>query len=193
MGKKDEELIADVQAGDPVALEELFMRYKISILNYALRMLKVRADAEDITAEVFLVLSSRSQTYQPVAKFSTWIYTIARNLCVSRLRKRNRFVSLWFKKDGEGELVAFDVPDPNAHDGQGHDQKDMAVYVQRAIAKLPLKQKEIVILREYQNLSYEEISQVLAISLAQVKILIFRARERLRVDLDPLIKEASDV
>ena len=193
MGKKDEELIVDVQAGDPAALEELFMRYKMPILNYALRMLKVRADAEDITAEVFLVLFSRSQSYQPVAKFSTWLYTIAHNLCVSRLRKQNRFLSLWFRKDGADELTTFDVPDPQANDHKGHEENDLASHVQQAISRLPFKQRETVILREYQNLSYEEISQILNISLSQVKILIFRARERLRVDLGPLMKEASDV
>ena len=189
MDKRDEDLIHEYQLGNEEALTMLFERYKRPILNYALRILGNRADAEDVAGEVFLALFEKKDSYQPQAKFSTWLYTIARNNCISRIRKRKFQISLWFEKDETGELQCLDIPDDKNLPPQELARKETSFYLRRAIAKLPLEQKEALILREYQQLSYEEISQVLGCSLEKVKVVIFRAREKLREELPSFIKE----
>ena len=193
MGKRDEELIIEVQSGSAAAMEELFQRYKRSIFNYALKILSNRADAEDVVSEVFIILFSRQYSYSPTAKFSTWLYTVAHNVSISRIRKRRRWLSVWFKKEDGEDFSAWEIPDTRTLPAEDLEQKETAWYVKKAIAKLPSQQREVLVLREYQGLSYEEIARVLNISLAQVKILIFRGRERLREELRSFMKEANDV
>ena len=93
------------------------------------------------------------------------------------------------RNDEDGEYKEWDVPDTAPLASDELNKKDTAIYVKKAIAKLPVLQKEALVLREYHNLSYEEISQVLNCSLEQVKILIFRGRERLKKELPAFIAE----
>ena len=186
--KNDEDLIQEYQQGDKEALSMIFCRYKRPILNFCLRILGNRADAEDVTGEVFLVLFSRKYVYQPEAKFSTWLYTIARNLCITRIRKKRKFLSFWVKKHQADELDYWDMADDKELPSEELQKKEMEGHVKKAITRLPVEQKEAIIFREYHDLSYEEIAQVLGCSLEKVKILIFRARERLRRELPSFIK-----
>ena len=84
MARHDEELIIEYQQGSEEAFEMLFQRYKKPILNFALRILGNRADAEDITADVFLIRFTKKNLYKPDAKFSTWLFTVARNACITK-------------------------------------------------------------------------------------------------------------
>lgn len=194
MSKSDEELIADFQKGDAKALEMLFEHYKRSILNYALRIVGNRADAEDVVSDVFMAVFVNKDRYQhqPKAKFSTWLFTIARNSCISKLRKKKNVFSLWMQNIQNGEYEQLDVPDIESMPDQLIKEKEMAVMVKKAIEKLPDTQREALVLREYQNFSYEEISQILGCSLENVKILIFRARERLRQELSSFMMEGTN-
>jgi len=169
----------------------LFERYKKPILNYALRVTGNRADAEDVVSEVMLAVFVKKDMYQPIAKFSTWIFTITRNNCVTKLRKRKNIFSLWVRNEtGEEELL--DPADPAAAlPDELVKEKEMTAQIKKAIEKLPETQREALVLREYQDLSYEEISQVLGCSLDNVKILIFRARERIRQELSSFMVEGS--
>ncbi len=189
MDKQDEDLILEFQQGKSEALEMLYHRYKQPILNFSLRILSNRADAEDVTAEVFLVLFSKKDSYRSKAKFSTWIFTVAYNACITRIRKRKRVVSLWFTKDDDPEEKEWEIPDPNSLPSEDLAKKETALQVKRAIQNLPELQKEALVLREYHNLSYEEISQILDCSLENVKILIYRARERLKKTLPSFLRE----
>lgn len=170
----------------------LFQRYKKPVLNFALRILGNRADAEDVTGEVFLVVFTKKYAQKPGARFSTWLFAVAHNACITRIRKRKRTVSLWFTKDASGEVEQWEVMDPEASHTEKLIKKETALQVKKAIAKLPPQQKEALILREYHDLSYEQITEILNCSLQNVKILIYRARERLRSDLLPSIKEDHD-
>ena len=187
----DEELMHEYAQGDAQALGLIFERYKALILNFCLRILRNRADAEDITAEVFMVLCSNKYKPQANAKFSTWLYTIARNACISRIRQKKNVFSIWVRNNREGDYKQMDVADNKMLPREEIEQKERAVAIQNALTKLPLIQKEAIVLREYQNLNYDEIAKVLNCSLAKVKILIFRAREQLRQELPSLIQEGK--
>ena len=191
MDKPDEDIMLEYhQSGNKDAIAMIFTRYKNPILNFCLRILGNRADAEEITSEVFLNLFSKQYTHNPQAKFSTWLYTIARNCCISRIRKRKNLVSIWFKKD-DGSVDQWDVEDSSDISRESLEKNEMAKHVRLAISKLPLEQKEAIVLREYHSLNYEQISQILSCSLEKTKILIFRAREQLRNDLSSFVKEET--
>lgn len=189
--RPDEDLILEYQSGSDEALTMIFQRYKKPVLNYALRLLGNRADAEDATGEVFLVLFAKKYTYHPTAKFSTWLYTVARNVCITRLRKRKWTVSLFVKRDVESDPQEWEIPDTSNLPGEELEKNEIAQFVKKAIDKLPDEQKEALVLREYQEMSYEEIAKVLQCSIEKVKILIYRARERLRVELPSFVKEGN--
>lgn len=188
--RKDEEIMMEYKAGNIAALEEIFQRYKKPVLNYAFRLLSNFADAEDVVGEVFYILTSRKDSYEPVAKFSTWIYTIAHNVAINRIRRRRRIFFFWQKKDRESNSYEeMDIPDTRFMPDGDAEANDISAYVKKAIDKLPFQLKEAIVLRQYHDLSYEEISVVLNCSLSKVKILIFRAKEALRKELLPYMEE----
>jgi len=183
-----EEIMMDYHSGkDEKAAQMIFFRYKTRILNFCLRILGNRADAEDVTGDVFLKLFSKKYIYDPKAKFSTWLYTVARNSCISRIRKRKNLVSVWFSSKGSHTYQEWEIEDSRDLAGQELEKREAAKQVRRAIGKLSFEQREAVVLREYHDLSYEQISQILNCSLEKVKILIFRGRERLREELTSFI------
>lgn len=189
MDKRDEDLIEDYNLrGDPEALTMIFCRYKKPVLNYALRILGNRADAEDALSDVFLSIFGKKFQFDGRAKFSTWAFTVARNVCIDKIRKRKKFLPLLFRNERTQEMEVWDPPDAKALPGEDLGKKETARHVQSAIQKLPLEQKEAIVLREYHGLSYEEISGVLNCSLAKVKILIFRARGNLKIELSSFLE-----
>lgn len=190
MEPSDEELMTGYQEGNKEKLEAIFMRYQKRIFNFALRYLGNRADAEDVTAEIFLVLLERKDSYRTgQAKFSTWLYTVARNACISRTRRRQNIFSLSWGKPNEPE-GEWEIPDPNTP-AETLQQQEIANQIQNAVQGLPVSQKETLILREYHGLSYDQISKITGHSLENVKVLIFRAREQLRQDLGSFLREVQ--
>ena len=192
MGERtDEQLMLDFQKGDNNAVQIIFERYKSPLLNFSLRILGNRADAEDVTSDVFVTLFDGKYAFHPEAKFSTWLYTITRNRCVSQLRRKKGLISLWFDAGESESPGAWEIEDTHAFSKTDLEKKEMGALIQQAVQRLPLEQKEALVLREYQQMSYDEISQILDCSLEKVKILIFRAREKLRQDLIPFIEEGT--
>jgi len=185
----DEELILRYYQGDQEALKVIFKRHKDGMFNFALRLVGNRADAEDAVSHAFMMVCEKRYTIKPGASFKTWIYTVARNICLSKLRNRNRFSSLWFSKTDSEEEKSIDVLDPKGIARDQLDQKEIMAIIQKAVHKLPEEQKEALLLREYQGFSYEEIAQVLDCSLDKVKVLIFRARNYLKEVLPPVLLE----
>ena len=185
----DSELMHELNAGNAQALEVVFGRYKNTIFNFCLRILRNRSDAEDITSEVFMTLCSAQYEERAQVKFSTWLFTIARNQCVSKIRSQRKFSSMWIKNKETGEDEQLEIPDRKNLAPDVLRQKETMLQVQHAIGELPLEQKEAVILREFQQMNYEEIAQVLNCTVAKVKILIFRGRESLRAKLPALLEE----
>ncbi len=196
MHKTDEELMMGYKSGQNDCLEELFNRYKKPIFNFSLRLLANRADAEEAVSQLFYTLTVKKEAYAPQAqaKFSTWFYTVTRNICLDIIRRRKRTIFMWSKRDqDDGEAVQWDIPDAKNIPDVKAQERDCAEAIKKAMDRLPYEMKEAIVLREYQQLSYEEIGKVLGCTLEKVKILIFRAREKLRVELLPFIEEAGNV
>lgn len=187
MNKEDEDIISQFQSGDTEALKELFERYKRPIFNFCLKLTNNRADAEDVTAEVFLKLFKKQYAPQSGVKFSTWLYTIARNDCISRLRKRKYSIPLWFTSSS-GEEEAWEIEDTKENHSQTLMNEEMKKKVRQAIFNLDLEQRQAIILREYQHCRYDEIAQVMGCSLEKVKILLHRARQRLKGELASFVE-----
>ena len=168
----------------------LFNRYNNKVLNFCLRILGNRADAEEIAADVFLALFSKKYVLDPNAKFSTWLFTVARNKCISHLRKHKGLVGMWVS-DGKRDYTAWEPADETDSSRDTLEKKEAAKRVHRAMAQLPLEQREAIVLREFHQFSYNEIASILHCSLEKVKILIYRGREQLRNDLASYFEEAQ--
>lgn len=181
----DEKLMLNYQKGDVLAMDEMLSRYKNPIFHFAYRFLGSTEEAQDVAQEVFFRLHQQKDLYRPIGKFSTWIFSIAHNLCISFIRKNKRFVLWPRKKDSQNELV--DFPDSGPSPSEQVAQNELAKKVQLFINTLPFLQKEALILREYHDFSYEEISETMKKPLNTVKSLVHRARMGLKEKLLPFI------
>ena len=190
MEKTDEQILTAYISGDREAIRMIYVRYKTRMFNFCLRLLGNRADAEEISGDVFMTLIADC-TYDPQRniRFSTWIYTVARNKCVSRMRKRKYLTPLWHSSPGQDGFREWDPPDSQDLSREELAKRELTVLVLKALDKLPFEYKEAIVLRQYHGMSYQQISVILNCSLEKVKILIFRAKEQLRVQLAPFVKE----
>ena len=187
-------LMVEFQQGKTVAFETLMRKYYGRVLNFIYRFVGNRAVAEELTQDVFLRVHQGRRTYQPQAKFQTWIYTIAKNVALNELRSRKGTVSLdevIVTKEGE---VKRDLADQSAVNPQEElFRRERQALVAQAIASLPENQRMAVILRRYDDFSYEEIAATLGCSVAAVKSLLSRAKENLRDKLADLVEAASEL
>lgn len=179
----------EYQNGNDEALKALFLRYKTPVLNFSLRILGNRADAEDVVSDVFLALFAKKYNVKPGVKFSTWLFTVARNACITQIRKKKNMLPLWSRNKEASEYEQWDIPDAGNLPNEELVKRETALHVKKAVYSLPQLQKEAIVLREYHQLNYSEISHVLGCSLSKVKILIFRARERLKTELASFMLE----
>lgn len=178
----DEELIARFQMGDVQAFDALVRRYKDQLLNFVFRFVGNRTDAEDIVQETFLRVYKNKHYYKEIAKFSTWVYTIAGNLAKTELRRRKRH-KIFSVSNFVNEEKDYDIPDTEISPDRKVDETIKEDYIQKAIEKLPPKFREVIILRDIQGFAYEEISQILNIPLGTVKSRVNRGRLKLQEDL----------
>jgi RNA polymerase sigma-70 factor (ECF subfamily) len=183
----DEELWEAYNSGANENFKVLFDRHKGKVFNFALRMLRNRADAEDVTSETFLQLFHKRFVDNGRAKLTTWLFTVARNASLTRLRSARHTLSMWFRND-DGTFDEREVEDTGDLPGQEMMRRETSAMVRQAIDKLPLEQKEALILREYSGKDYAEIAEIMGCSLEKVKVLIYRAREHLRESLARVIK-----
>ena len=183
MNPTDEELVMAYYQGDKEAFACLFQRYQAPIFNFSLRMLASRADAEDVVAETFLQLSAKRYRHRPGIKFVTWLMTVARNACLTHIRQRKKGLWSWWTSLKAQEMATDHTLAEKTSPREILDRRESSRKVRQAIERLPVPQREALILREYHGMSYAEISRILNVSLEQVKIRLFRAREHLRVSL----------
>ena len=176
---EDGELVRRARAGDAAAFGTLVERYQGRILRLV-RGLVPEHDAEDVAQDAFLKAFRKLHEFDERARFYTWVYRIASNAALD-WRKRERYRrhgDLPVGPEGEDAAPSHE-PGPTAI-ARRH---ELATAIDRAIAALPGHYHEIVVLREVQNLSYEEIAEVLGISKGTVESRLFRAREKLRETL----------
>jgi RNA polymerase sigma-70 factor (ECF subfamily) len=187
-GRDDAALMALVARGDTSAFEELVERHQTLVLGTVARMLGSNSDVEDVAQQVFIRVWKGAPRYTPTAKFTTWLLTITRNLVFNEVRRRKRHPAETLDvHQGEESLPLPDrhtrIPDQSLLD------EEMQRAVDSAIQALPEKQRLAVILRRYEERSYEEIAQVLELSVPAVKSVLFRARTELRAALNRYLTE----
>ena len=181
----DEILVAQFQAGRQEAFDELMKRYKHKIYAYLLRSVKNYEDAAELTSEVFFKVYRALGKWRPDACFSTWLYTIARNLSIDHHRANSRWLT--YSLDDEelslNEPVAADL----ASNPQWQlEENDRHRIICAAIDQLSPKQKEVFVLNRYEGLQIKEITEVLGMAEGTVKIHLHRAMKKLQSLLHPL-------
>jgi len=181
----DEQLIARFQAGDENAYIELVNRYRDRLINFVFQFLGDREQSEDVVQDTMLKLYVKKHYYREIAKFSTWIYTIARNLANTELRKRKRRKTTLLSQMTRNERD-YDLPAIQPETGQEVQSEFAEKRIQAAIHALPEHFKTVIILRDIQELSYDDISSIVNVPLGTVKSRINRARLQLQVDLKDL-------
>jgi RNA polymerase sigma-70 factor (ECF subfamily) len=183
----DEDLIERFQNGEVYAFDLIVKRYKNQLLNYIYRFLGNAEEAEDLVQETFLRVYRNRNAYQKIAKFSTWIYTIAGNLAKTELRKRKRrkFFSI---TDLGYDDKDYDISDEAFNPEKSVDSNIKEEIIHREIQALSPKFREVILLRDVQELSYEEISQIVNIPLGTVKSRVNRGRLKLQEKLKHLLK-----
>ena len=186
----DAALMLLVKQGDTTAFTTLVEKYKQPVMNLAWRTVGDQTEAEDLAQNVFVQAWKSAARYQPTAKFSTWLFTIARNLCLNEIRRRVRHPadSLDQTRDDTEEQPLYQVVDKRVT--QAPDdllRGELEQKVDEAVTALPENQRTALLLCRQEELSYEEIAVVLGCSLSATKSLIHRARETLKARLKPYL------
>ena len=179
-----------VKKGDTAAFTKLVEKFKQPVLNMVSRTLRDETEAEDLAQNVFVQVWKSAVRYESTAKFSTWLFTIVRNLCLNEIRRRSRHPA-----------ESLDAPHPEQEDQPKHQFEDVKLVsppdtllrdelvdkVGEAIAALPENQRTALLLCRQDELSYEEIAAVLGCSVSATKSLIHRGRETLKERLKPYL------
>jgi RNA polymerase sigma-70 factor, ECF subfamily len=190
----DAALMLRVREGDRSAFETLVEKYKLPVVNLVARTIHDFTEAEDIAQHVFVQVYKSAHRYEVTAKFSTWLFTIARNLSLNELRRRSRH-----RADSLNETFADDdehpvrqAPDLRTTGPTEQLLRDeLETKVEEAIAELPEKQRTALLMCRHEEFSYEEIAKVIGCSLSATKSLIHRARETLKEKLKPYLRSGA--
>jgi RNA polymerase sigma-70 factor (ECF subfamily) len=188
-GDADAELMLAFQRGDDDAFAALVRRFQDRIVSLAYRYLGSAADAEDLAQEVFLRVYRAKESYEPSARFSTWIYRIASNTSLNHLRgrKARRKVAGPMPSGDEGD-AAPDPADPDAAPPDDRLEKDeLALVLRRIVDELPDRQRIAILLNKYEGLGYEEVAAAMDLSVMAVKSLLTRARVNIKERLEPYL------
>jgi RNA polymerase sigma-70 factor (ECF subfamily) len=181
MGRSDEELVEACQAGEASAFDVLVARWEDRIRGAAFRFLGSEEEARDVAQEAFLKAYRALGGFKREARFSSWLYQIATNLCRDRLRRRKTRATVSLEALEEAGPVMVEMR-PDAHERLL--ERDLAQAVRRAIHALPEEQREVVILKEYQELTFLEIAQALDVPVSTVKTRLYRGLGQLRLRLE---------
>ncbi len=186
----DEELILEFQTNNTTrAFEILVERFKNPLTNFVFRFLGDYEACVDVVQETFIKVFRYKDSYNSIAKFSTWIYTIAGNLARTEYQKRKRRSIFSINAFGEDKNENFDIPDESYRPDVITDSGIKDEIIQKAILKVSPAYREMVILRDVQDLSYEEISEITGITVGTVKSRINRGRAQLQKMLKDIYKE----
>lgn len=183
-----------VKKGDTAAFTELVEKYKQPVMNLVYRTIRDLTEAEDLAQNVFVQVFKSAPRYQSTAKFSTWLFTIARNLCLNEIRRRTRHPA-----------ESLDTPHPEQEDQPLHQFEDKKTFsppetllhgelagkIDEALADLPENQRSAILLCRREDLSYEEIAEILGCTVSATKSLIHRGRETLKERLKTYLRSGD--
>lgn len=185
----DEELIFEFQnSGNEKAFEILVSRFKNPLINFVYRFLGDYDNCVDVVQDTFIKVYRYKDNYSSLAKFSTWIYTIAGNLARTEYKRKRRKNFFSISSYGE-EQKTFDIPDEAYRPDIQTDMKIKSEIIQKALLKVRDTYREAVILRDIQELSYEEIAEIMQIEIGTVKSRINRGRAELQKYLKDIYKD----
>jgi RNA polymerase sigma factor (sigma-70 family) len=179
------ELIQGLRNGDESAFKYLVDNYKDRVFNTAIGIVQNAEDAEDVAQEVFIQVYRSIHSFKGESKLSTWLYRIAttRSLDLLRSRKSKKRFGFIQRLFGDGNEPLYEIPDFN-HPGVALDRKENAAKLFKAISQLPENQKTAFTLHKLEDLSYQEVSEVMQTSVAAVESLMHRAKQNLRKMLE---------
>jgi len=185
----DEKLMARFQKGEIQAFEALFARHRRGIFNFVLRFVGNRDLAEDLVQDIFLRLVAAAQSFQKRSKFTTWLYTIARNLCIDHYRKKQhrREASLDqpVNPGGESEATLMDrLPSNTPAPDRQADNRRVQDRIREALEKLSDEQREVFLMREEAGLPFDEIARIVDAPVNTVKSRMRYALQNLRASLE---------
>lgn len=182
---EDEMLVSQFKSGSQKAFDELMKRYERRIFGYLLRSVRNYEDAEELTLEVFFKAYRSLASWEPKAKFSTWLYTIASNLAIDYHRSKSRQPVFMLEDEEtiESKIVATDIysnPEKQLED------KERGRIIREAVDELSSKQKAVFMLTRYEGLQIKEVAETLGMAEGTVKIHLHRAMKKLQAILRPL-------
>src|SRR4051794_22118759 len=176
---RDVQLMALISKGDTAAFEELIERHQSLVIGTVARMLGSNSEIEDIAQQVFIRVWRSASRYVPRAKFTTWLMKITRNLVFNEMRRSKRHAGIPLEPESGKE-----IPTTKTEAAEGPDatllERELEQAIEKAIAALPETQRMAIVLRRYEGVSYEEIADILDLSVPAVKSVLFRARTELR-------------
>jgi RNA polymerase sigma-70 factor, ECF subfamily len=180
---RDAELMLRVKEGDDASFGILLDKHRSPVVHFLFRMVQNQAVAEELAQEVFLRVYRSRSTYEPTAKFTTWLFRIATHLALNALRDGKNERSQESLDDDTGDLPVRQVSDRKPSVEQSMVDQARMAEIRRAIAGLPEKQRAAVLMHKYEEMEYSQIARVLGCSDSAVKSLLFRAYETLRARL----------
>jgi RNA polymerase sigma-70 factor, ECF subfamily len=180
----DAQLMLRVRDGDEECFRVLLEKYRNPVIRFVYRMVQDRAISEELAQEVFLRVYRSRATYEPTARFTTWLFRIATHLAINWLRDgRNEKGQQRLDDDGDGDMPVREVADRRPTVEQRMVDQTRLQEVRDAITMLPEKQRAAVLMHKYEEMEYAQIAQILECSESAVKSLLFRAYESLRARL----------
>ncbi len=193
----DKALMVRIAGGDEGALRELIEKHQGAVYGTIAKMLGDPVEAQDLAQQVFVRVYRAAGSYRAMAQFKTWMFTIVRNLVFNEHRRRSRAILIPLhppenESSRAGGSPSLDLPDhATKTPGESVLQQEMLRAIDRAIRALPEQQRLAIVLRRYDDFSYEQIAEILKTSVPATKSLLFRARETLRVALQDYLGKGS--
>jgi len=179
----DQELVVRCRNGDREAFATLVRKYQSKVLTLATRILDSRSEAEDIAQDIFVKIFQSLHDFRGASRFSTWLYRIAVNHCLNHLRRRTRQQQTLVMTDA----VEWTQESQASNPYRTLEQKERWVLVQAKLQELSLEHRTIILLRDFEGLSYDEIADVLQLESGTVKSRLHRARMELKALLEPYL------
>lgn len=184
----DEDLMEYFQQGKEPAFNELVKRYTDRLHNFLYRYTHNHQDCEDLVQETFLRVHKSKQSYERIAKFSTWMYTIALNLAKSLYKKKKRMQKVSIHKDeNDPNDFEMNIEDSKILQDEELHQKLSLEKLEKALMKLAPEFREVVVYRDLQELSYEEIAEITGVAMGTVKSRINRGRAQIQAMIESYV------
>ncbi len=186
----DEGLVAAVLAGDRDRFGELVERYQGRLVNYLFRLLRNLDEAHELAQEVFLKVYQALDRYDPSYRFSTWVFRVAQNAAIDQIRKRRlKLVPIHRQDEGESEGPERELPSDDRGPYGDLRNRERGEAIQTAIDGLPWEYRELIVLRHFGELSYEDIARLKKMPLGTVKNKLFRGRQALKEKLEAFLTD----